>query len=163
MQIEAADAAIADLQCGEMGVAVCSPALLQGGALSGAMPAEPAALQSLTLCHVDCQVDGVQWPDWNMWMAAAGVSGFDGSACVGFADSAHVLQAVRDGTAAGLLELAMVEAELAQGRLLRLFDIALPVTSSQAYHLVYRLGGSEDGRILAFQAWLLAQLAGEAI
>ncbi|WP_332861127.1 LysR substrate-binding domain-containing protein [Janthinobacterium svalbardensis] len=136
-------------------VPVCSPALLAGGASLR----QPRDLVGQTLCQVDCQIDNMVWPNWAMWMAAAGVAGFDASHCVGFRDSTHVLQAVLDGGAVGLLELAMIQQEVAQGRLLRLFDIGLPVAGGHAYHLVWPDAGAEDSRIRVFRQWLLEQLA----
>lgn len=139
-------------------VAVCSPALL-----AGARWTAPRELLGQTLCQVDCEVGGRPWPNWAMWMAEAGVADADAhastSACVGFADSGHVLHAVLAGSSVGLLELAMIRKELAQGTLVRLFDIALPVAPRLAYHLVYPDSSGEDRRIATFQAWLLRQLA----
>ncbi|MEG2030359.1 MAG: LysR substrate-binding domain-containing protein [Janthinobacterium sp.] len=143
---------------GTIVVPVCSPALRD----SGTGLRQPRDLLGHTLCHVDCRIDGVAWPNWPMWMAAAGVPHFNGDACVGFGDSGHVLQAVLDGTAVGLLELAMLSKELAQGRLVRLFDIGMPVARDYAYHLVYPQGSGGDPRIAAFQDWLLDAVAADA-
>ncbi|OBV39096.1 LysR substrate-binding domain-containing protein [Janthinobacterium psychrotolerans] len=134
-------------------VAVCSPALLASGQWT-----TPRQLLGQTLCQVDCEVGGRPWPNWAMWMAAAGVADADTSASVSFADSGHVLHAVLGGSAVGLLELAMIKKELAQGTLLRLFDIALPVAPALAYHLVYP-EHSGDRRIAALQTWLLRELS----
>ncbi|QEI06763.1 transcriptional regulator GcvA [Pigmentiphaga aceris] len=135
-------------------VPVCSPALLAAG-LSLKTPQD---LIGQTLCHVDCKVDGKTWPNWAMWMAAAGVTDFDDSRCVAFADSSHVVQAVYDGDAVGLVELPMIARELAQGRLVRLFDLSLNLAPEYAYHLVHAADSNHDPRIAAFRAWMLAEI-----
>ncbi|MNT73025.1 DNA-binding transcriptional activator GcvA [compost metagenome] len=97
------------------------------------------------------------WPNWPMWMAAAGIEGFDDSHCIGFADSSDVVRAVTESGMVGLADLDMIGADLAQGRLVRLFDIGVPMAADYAYHLVYPEGSAADPRILAFQDWLLGQ------
>lgn len=133
---------------------VCSPALLAAGRRFRT----PADLAGETLCHVDCRVDGLAWPDWTAWMAAAGVAGFDGSACIAFDDSAHVVQAVLEGGAVGLVELPLVQGELARGELVRLFDVGVAVGEDLAYHLVYPEAAASDPRVAAFRAWLLSTI-----
>ena len=142
-------------------IPVCSPRLLAQGLPEGlpqGLPLRtPRDLLAHTLCHVDCQVDGVPWPGWGMWLAAAGVENFDERRCLAFADSSHVVQAVIEGGAVGLVERDMVAAELADGRLVRLFDIGVRMAPQYAYHLVYAASSGQDARVLAFKAWLLAQ------
>lgn len=135
-------------------VPVCSPRLME----SGPRPEEPRDLFHHTLCHVDWESDGMVWPNWRMWMAAAGISDFDDSRSVGFPDSSHVVQAVADGPIVGLADLDMIANDLAQGRLIRLFDIGVSVAPEYAYHLVYPESSGEDPRILAFRAWMLNEV-----
>ncbi|MFC6981124.1 transcriptional regulator GcvA [Microbulbifer taiwanensis] len=132
-------------------VPVCSPRLLE----SDPKLNEPRDLFQHTLCYVDCVTDGIVWPNWPMWMAAAGIGDFDDSRCVGFTDSNHVVQAAIDGAAVGLVELAMVTSDLEQGRLVRLFDIGVSVAEDYAYYLVYPESGREDPRIITFRDWIL--------
>ncbi|ATA56567.1 transcriptional regulator [Variovorax boronicumulans] len=134
-------------------VPVCSPRLLA----SGPPLATPRDLFQHTLCYVDWKTDGMVWPNWPMWMAAAGIEGFDDSRCIGFADSSDVVRAVTESGMVGLADLDMIGADLAQGRLVRLFDIGVPMAAGYAYHLVYPEGSARDPRILAFQDWLLGQ------
>ncbi|XQU70962.1 transcriptional regulator GcvA [Cupriavidus sp. H18C1] len=141
-----------------MVVPTCSPRLLE----SGPPLREPRDLLHHTLCHVDCRTDGIVWPDWPMWMAAAGIEDFDDSRCMAFADSTHVVQAVLDSGAIGLVELPMIANDLAAGRLVRLFDIGVSVAQDYAYHLVYPESSSDDPRVMAFRAWIL-QEAGQPV
>lgn len=142
-------------------IPVCSPALLQ----SGPPLASPADLLGHTLCHVDCMVDGQVWPNWPMWMAAAGVEGLDAGRCIAFTDSSHVVQAVLDGGAVGLVEQDLVAEDLARGRLVRLFDIAVGLGSAYAYHLLYPRRSQGQPAIEALRAWVLqeAGLAGDGL
>ncbi|SFK52546.1 transcriptional regulator GcvA [Lysobacter sp. cf310] len=132
---------------------VCSPRLLA----DGARLEQPSDLLRHTLYYVDWKTDGMVWPNWRMWMAAAGIEGFDDRRCVGFADSSHVVQAVIDGGGIGLADLDMIANDLAQGRLQRLFDTVVPVAPDYAYHLVYPQRSRDDPRIRAFRSWLLEQ------
>ena len=132
-------------------VPVCSPALLQGGpALTS-----PRDLFSRTLCYVDCKPGGIVWPNWPMWMAAAGIDNFDDSRSVAFTESSHVVQAVIDGGAVGLVEWELVERDVRAGRLVRLFDVGVRVAPEYAYHLVYPVGSDADPRVCALRDWML--------
>lgn len=135
-------------------VPVCSPTLLASGPALEA----PRDLLNHTLCHVDCHVGGKIWPNWEMWMAAAGIPDFDASRCLAFPDASHVVQAVLEGSAVGLAEPAMIESELDQGRLIRLFDVDLAVMPEFAYYLVYPERGQFDPRLIALQEWLLNEV-----
>lgn len=134
-------------------IPVCSPKLIE----TDFNLEEPQDLFHHTLCYVDCRTEGMVWPDWSIWMAAAGIDNFDDSRCVAFTDSSHVVQAVTDGNAVGLVELAMVENDLAQGRLVRLFDIGVSVAEEYAYHLVYPESSSEDPGMQALRKWILSE------
>ncbi len=131
-------------------VPVCSPRLKP-------RPKTPRDLFGHTLCHIDFRSDGLVWPNWPMWMKAAGIDDFDHRACVTFTDSSHVVQAARDGDAVGLADLNLVAGDLARGRLVRLFALGVPVAGDYAYRLVYPAAGAADPRIAAFRGWLLAE------
>ena len=78
-----------------------------------------------------------------LWMAAAGVPDFDDSGCVAFTESSHVAQAVMDGGAVGLVERELVARELAEGRLIQLFDVGVAAGGDHAYHLAYPESGAK--------------------
>lgn len=134
-------------------VAVGSPALLANAPALN----EPRDLLQHTLCYVDWKTERMVWPNWRMWMAAAGIGDFDDSRCVAFADSGYVVQTVIDSGAVGLVDLALIGNDLAQGRLLRLFDIGVAVAPDYAYHLVYPASSDDDPRIASFTQWMLDQ------
>ena len=149
------DRACADRLFGTTVVAVCGARLVA----SGATFAHPRDLAAHTLCYVDWKTDGMVWPNWRTWMAAAGVDDFDDSRCVGFPDSSYVVQAVLDGDAIGLADLELIGGDLARGSLVRLFDVGVPVAADFAYHLVYPERSRDDPRVLALRDWLLGEVA----
>lgn len=134
-------------------VAVCSPRLLE----TGPGFARPADLLGQTLCYRDWRRGERVWPDWSMWMAAAGIEAFDDSCCVAFADTSHIVQAVIDGSAIGLADLAMIATDLAEGRLIRLFDVGVRMGGDHTYHLVYPESRNADAGIAAFREWMLRE------
>ena len=88
---------------------VCSPRLLE----TGPRLREPRDLFHHTLCYLDWKTDGMVWPNWRTWMEEAGIRDFDDSRCLAFPDSSHVVQAVIEGGAVGLADLAMIASDLA--------------------------------------------------
>lgn len=136
-------------------VPVCRPALLD----TGPELTTPRDLFHHTLCYVDCQIEGMVWPDWSTWMAAAGIDAFDDSHCMAFSDSSHVVQAVIDSDVVGLVELAMIQNDLSEGRIIRPFDTAVSVADNYSYYLVYPERSAEDPRIAAFREWTLRETA----
>ncbi|TIN29971.1 MAG: LysR family transcriptional regulator, partial [Mesorhizobium sp.] len=85
-------------------IPVCSPSLLT----SGPPLREPRDLFNHTLAHIEWSRQGVTWPNWRMWMAAAGVNDFDDSRTVVFKNSTDAVQAALDGNAVALADFAMV-------------------------------------------------------
>lgn len=136
-------------------IPVCSPRLLK----SGPPLDEPRDLLKHTLVHIEWSRQGVTWPNWRMWMTAAGIDDFDDSRCVLFSDSSHCVQAAIDGNAVALADFAMVANDLSEGRLIRPFELGIKMPADFAYHLVYPQASAQDGRITAFADWILDQSA----
>ena len=132
-------------------IPVCSPALLKDGPSLRV----PRDLLKHTLVHIEWSRQGVTWPNWRMWMAAAGVDDFDDSRTLVFGTSADAVQAAIDGNAVALADFAMVANDLSQGRLVRPFELGIRVSREFAYFLVYPEGLADDPRIIAFREWLL--------
>jgi len=145
---------VAERLLGDEVFPVCSPGhLAEGPALEN-----PADLIRHVLLHDEM----ARWfdpnvPDWQNWLAAAGVA--DGESARGeyFSQSTFAYQAAIDGQGVLLAKGVLVENDLAAGRLVRLFDVALPVT--YAYYLVYPRSALADERIAAFRAWVLDEVA----
>lgn len=136
-------------------IPVCSPALLA----SGPPLKEPRDLFHHTLAHIDWSRQGVTWPNWSMWMHAAGVDDFDDSRTLVFGSSTDATQAALDGNAVALADFAMVANDLSQGRLIRPFELGIKVAPEFAYFLVYPQAAKDDPRIVAFREWLLNEVA----
>jgi len=132
-------------------VPVCSPRLLA----SGRLLSEPRDLLHHTLVHIEWSRQGVTWPNWRMWMAAAGVQDFDDSRTVVFGTSSDAIQAALDGDAVALADFAMVANDLSEGRLVQPFELGIRVPPEFAYFLVYPEEAASDPRIVAFRAWIL--------
>ncbi|RVA29813.1 transcriptional regulator GcvA [Mesorhizobium sp. M7A.F.Ca.US.001.01.1.1] len=136
-------------------IPVCSPSLLT----SGPPLREPRDLFNHTLAHIEWSRQGVTWPNWRMWMAAAGINDFDDSRTVVFGNSTDAVQAALDGNAVALADFAMVANDLSQGRLVQPFELGLRVAPEFAYFLVYPENTAEDPRIVAFREWMLEEVA----
>lgn len=136
-------------------VPVCSPHLLA----SGRPLDEPRDLLHHTLVHIEWSQQGIVWPNWRMWMAAAGVKDFDDSKTVVFGTSSDAIQAAIDGDAVALADFAMVANDLSEGRLVQPFEVGIRIPPEFAYFLVYPEETASDPRIVAFREWLLDEAA----
>ncbi|WP_136618060.1 MULTISPECIES: transcriptional regulator GcvA [Mesorhizobium] len=135
-------------------IPVCSPALLRG-----ALPLkEPRDLFHHTLAHIEWSRLGIIWPNWRMWMAAAGVDDFDDSRTIVFVNSSDAVQAALDGNAVALADFFMVAHDLSEGRLVQPFELGIKVTPDFAYHVVYPVESANDARIIAFRDWILNEV-----
>jgi LysR family glycine cleavage system transcriptional activator len=128
---------------------VCGPALLEGpNPLS-----EPEDLRHHTLLHDDAYVD------WTMWLLVAGVKGVDPRQGPFFTDSALVIQAAAEGQGVALARGALAAGDIAAGRLVKPFDIAIP--TKYAYYVLSPKATSHHPKIVAFREWLLEEVAAD--
>ncbi len=127
---------------------VCSPKLLDGPHPLG----RPDDLASHTLLHVV----GFR-EDWRVWLTAANVDGVDSSSGLKFDVAINALQAAIDGVGVALGRTALVEGDLATGRLVAPFDISLPIEA--AYYVVAPEATADRPKIKAFREWLITTLA----
>ena len=91
---------------------------------------------------------------WQLWFEAQGIEEIGPPRGPSFDDSGLLLQAVLAGQGAGLLPAAMVEPELAQGRLVKLADVAM--LEAFAYYLVCPPEHYHRPKVAAFRRWILA-------
>ncbi|WP_448116381.1 LysR substrate-binding domain-containing protein [Mesorhizobium amorphae] len=134
-------------------IPVCSPELLrQGPPLN-----EPRDLLRHTLVHIEWVRQGIVWPNWRMWMAAAGIEDFDDSRTVVMTTSTDAIAAAAGGNVVALADFAMVANDLSEGRLVRPFELGIKVPPEFAYFLVYPEASAQDARIIAFKDWILAE------
>jgi LysR family glycine cleavage system transcriptional activator len=126
----------------------CSPALLRDGP-----PLEtPADLRHHALIH-DQQIDRDPLaPTWSMWLKAAGVDGAGAAHGLSFNNNILALEAALAGHGVTLAYSTTAAADLAGGRLVRLFSLSLP--DNFAYYVVTAPGALERPKVKAFRDWL---------
>jgi len=144
---------------------VCHPKLL-----AGEHPLQsPLDLQHHVLLHDDTleALDGS--PDWNAWLRKAGVTGVNAGRGARFTHGALVLQAAADGLGVALAMDVLAADDIAVGRLVAPFGIALPLP--MAYYVVSPIARATLPHVAAFRDWLLHEavsaetpaLQGEAV
>lgn len=130
---------------------VCSPKLLEA-----TRPLrEPRDLMNYRLIHVSWSGQGVTWPDWRMWMLAAGIKDFDEGPGLHFADSSPAIQAAIDGLGVVLGDSSLVADDLAAGRLVQPFGLSIKGPPQFAYYIVSPVETAGDPLVRAFREWVL--------
>ncbi len=135
---------------------VCSPRLV-----TGAHPLRhPRDLRHHTLIHSEWQAQGATWPNWRMWLLAAEVDGIDPTRGLHFSQTALAIQAAIDGQGVVLGNTSLVADDLAAGKLVRPFELALEGTANFGYYVVSPRSTADLPLIRAFRDWLFEE-AGE--
>ena len=91
-------------------------------------------------------------PTWPMWLKAAGVKNLPATTGLSFNNMHLALDAAIAGHGVVLAQSTIAAADLAAGRLLRLFSLALP--DQFAYYIVTVPGALERPKVRAFRGWL---------
>lgn len=134
---------------GEQAFPVCSPALV-----GGPQPLrEPADLGHHVLLHGDGPAP------WSRWLELAGLTDIDATRGPVFDDDSMLIQAAIEGQGVALGRSVLVAADLAAGRLIRPFDLALPI--DLVYYLVCPETTADHPKIKAFRSWLLTEAGAE--
>ncbi len=132
---------------------VCSPKLI-----TKEKPLkEPRDLLKHTLIHLDWEAQGSPWPNWRMWMLAAGVKDFDSTAGLHFDHTALAVQAALDGFGVALGDSNLVADDLAAGRLIKPFELSLNAPADFAYYIISPVETAELPMIKAFREWCLTE------
>lgn len=136
--------------CPELIFPVCSPEFLERhGPL-----VQPSDLTELALLHDRSR------QDWPMWFTAAGVSEAKVPTGPQFDQTSMVIDAAVEGHGVALARSALAARDLLAGRLLRLFDIALPAPF--AYFVVCPKTAAKTPKIRQFRDWLLSEAQSDA-
>jgi LysR family glycine cleavage system transcriptional activator len=136
---------------------VCSPSLLRGP-----HPLRtPDDLRHHTLIHLEWQARGATWPDWRMWLLAAGARDVDASHGIHLSQYDLISQAAIAGQGVALGNTSLVGDDLAAGRLVKPFDLSLKAPAVFAYYLVAPLAIADRPLVAAFRAWVLDESRGE--
>jgi LysR family glycine cleavage system transcriptional activator len=126
----------------------CSPQLLA----TGAPLRTPDDLSLHNLIHDQTVERDPLVPTWPMWLKAAGVKNVPAAAGLSFNNMHLALDAAIAGHGVVLAHSAIAAADLAAGRLVRLFTLALP--DQFAYFIVTASGALERPKVRAFRDWL---------
>jgi LysR family glycine cleavage system transcriptional activator len=125
---------------------VCSPALL-----NGKRPLKTAEdLRDHVLLHTSTNSD-----DWRQWLTAAGLpSDISKQPGITFDLILMTVQAAIDGIGVAMGRTSYVQDDIAKGRLVVPFKIALPADAG--FYLVSPEGAAESPKLRAFRQWLIA-------
>jgi LysR family glycine cleavage system transcriptional activator len=126
----------------------CSPQLLTAGPPLRA----PDDLSRHTLIHDQAEARDPLLPTWPMWLKAAGVKNVPAAAGLTFNSMSLALDAAVAGQGVVLAYSNIAAADLAAGRLVRLFSLSLP--DAFAYYVVTAPGALERLKVRAFRNWL---------
>ncbi len=126
----------------------CSPRLLE----AGPPLRTPEDLRHHALIHDQAVDRDPLAPTWAMWLKAAGVTGIPASAGLTFSVGYMALDAAIAGHGVALAYSTIAAADLAAGRLVPLFSLALP--DLFAYYIVTAPGALERPKVRAFHDWL---------
>ena len=126
---------------------VCSPALLQGS-----KPLRcPEDLAHHTLLHTSGGYDD----DWRLWLTAAGLpAAISKQSGLSFDLIFVTIQAAIDGFGVALGRTSYVQDDVAKGRLVVPFKMALP--SDAGFYLVSPEGRTDPPKLRAFRQWVKA-------
>ena len=134
---------------------VCSPAVLQ----RGKPLREPRDLLQHTLIHLEYEAQGAVWPNWRMWMLAAGVKDFNDTRGLHFSQTSLAIQAAIDGHGIALGDSTLVGDDIAAGRLVKPFELSLRSPAQFAYHLITLRDLAGRPMTKAFRDWIIAETA----
>lgn len=115
----------------------------------------PDDLQRHVLIHDDTLGDDEPQSVWAQWLVAAGITAIDAARGPRFSNAVLAVEAALDGQGVALALKPLVDADVAAGRLIIPFDVA--VSSPYAYFLVMPELLARRPSVAAFSAWLLDQ------
>ncbi|MDK4718620.1 transcriptional regulator GcvA [Rhizobium sp. CNPSo 3968] len=125
---------------------VCSPELLEGEHPLRS----PADLRYHRLIHDNFRID------WTTWLKAAGLDDINPDNGVRFDSAAYAVEAAVQGEGVLLGRSALISNDLAAGRLVRPFDLALK--SRWNYYVVYPEGAMRLKKVRSFRDWLFSEM-----
>ena len=129
---------------GDRFFAVCSPKFRRGK-----LPATPAQLAGLPLFPTEPG-------NWERWFACAGLTMTPSVTGIDYNDAAIFLQQAIAGEGIALTRQSLIGGDIANGKLIKLFDIELPAESS--YHLVCLPQHANSRKFRAFRDWMAAEI-----
>ena len=135
---------------------VCSPMLLKGDA-----PLRKVEdLSRFPLLHLSWVSHDGSWPDWRMWLAAAGHPEIDSTRGPRFGQFGMAVDAAIEGLGVALGSTAVVADDLASGRLVKPFDLTFAPPFK--YFLVCPERTADRPHIAAFRDWIFKEVGAVA-
>ena len=131
---------------------VISPELMAANPLN-----QPADLARHVLLHDGSPDADDSCPDWQMWLAARGVRGVDGTRGPRFNQSSLVIEAAVGGRGVALAKQTLAQDDLDAGRLITPMQITTSVDF--AYYVVHPKAKGRLAQVRAFVAWITAEAA----
>jgi LysR family glycine cleavage system transcriptional activator len=131
---------------------VCSPQALSAGLKRA------ADLRRHVLVHSYWSPSDLGAPTWQRWLTVArrrsqDVPELKEMEHLSFREELHAIEAVIAGQGVGIFSDVLVAKELANGTLVKAFNVSLP---GYRFHLVYPSGHPREKTIQAFSKWLLS-------
>ena len=130
---------------------VCSPSFLK----ENSVPTCLEDLKNHVLIHDTAGPYTRYTGLWKTWLEIVGVKGIDVSEGTIFNQSEMVMNAAVLGQGIALGRSVLVEDDIAQGRLVRLFDVT--VDSDSSYYLVSTEEDKDKEKIRLFREWILKE------
>ncbi|MBR0822949.1 transcriptional regulator GcvA [Bradyrhizobium sp. 521_C7_N1_3] len=132
---------------------VCSPSLLRGDKPLR----QPEDLRGYPLLHTS----NANSDDWRLWLTAAGLPGdIARQPGITFDMIFMTIQAAIDGIGVAMGRTSYVQDDIAKGRLVVPFKIALPADAG--FYLVAPEGRREAPKLAAFREWMIAATQNKA-
>lgn len=128
---------------------VCSPRLGDGR-----LPTRPAEMSRYLLLRSDNEF-------WQPWFRAAGLDWPEPARGPIYNDASYLMQAAADGQGIALARSSLIGNDIANGVLVRLFDIEVP--SPFHYYLVYPPRLAKSPKLENFRAFLRDEIARDAV
>lgn len=110
--------------------------------------------------HTHTLLQSAARPDyWNLWLKGAAVEGIDPSHGVTVESVSLAYQLAAEGAGVAMGQHALVEADLASGRLTAPFEHVEPI--EDAFYLIYPSSTASSARVQAFADWVIETAAAD--
>jgi LysR family glycine cleavage system transcriptional activator len=117
----------------------------------------PGDLANHVLLHDGSPDADESCPDWQMWLAARGVKGVDGSRGPRFNQSSLVIEAAMTGRGVALAKRTLAQDDLDAGRLIA--PMAITTSVDFAYYVVHPKAKARLPQVKAFVSWIQGEAA----